>query len=80
MKLPFEHYTRKIVLSVIFTQHVIFRGARYVSSVANLQLIEINNLFKYLGGVDKLKVSTLRERRYLENVRKRTRGRGSKNR
>ena len=47
-----------------------------MSNVANFELTEINDVFKCLGGVDKLKVRTLRGGGYLENVRKRTRGGG----
>ena len=39
---------------------VIFRGVRYVSNLANIELTEINNLFKCLGGIDQSKVRTLR--------------------
>ena len=48
----------------------------HVSTVANFTLTEINNIFKCLGGIDELKVNTLREREYLENIQDRTRGLG----
>ena len=44
----------------------------YLSHVAKFELTEINNIFKFLGEFDKLKVRTLRRRGYLENVKKRT--------
>ena len=49
----------------------------YVRNVANSKFAEIKNIFKCLGGVDKLKVRTLRGRGCLENVGKRKKGRGS---
>ena len=56
---------------------VIFRGVRYVSNVANFELIDINNIFNCLGGL--INESTYAQRRgYLEKVRNRTRGRGPK--
>ena len=39
---------RKIAISIIVT-HVIFRGIRYASNVANFELLEINNIFKCSG-------------------------------
>ena len=61
-----------------------YRVLGYVSKSANFEVSQINNRLE--GGDEKvvwrrvMKVCTLRGRGYLENVRKRTRGRGSKNR
>ena len=58
MYLRLGNYTRMNImharsLSQLFLQRhvIIFRGTRYVSSVANFELAEINNIFKCLGGL-----------------------------
>ena len=47
-------------------------------NAANFELIEINNIFKCLWGLDKLKLHMLRGRGYLKNIQKHTRERGPK--
>ena len=47
---------------------VIFRCIKHISNAGDFEITEINNIFKCLGGLDELKVRTLRGRGYLEKI------------
>ena len=57
----FEHYVRRSRYGLFLNKYVVtFRGIIYASNAANFELTKIDNIFKCLGGFDKLEVRTLR--------------------